>query len=123
VTVFYKGTSKHLPQIFVSPYFSTVTCVENDVFRSSLPSKDIVHGKPNPEIYLKAAERFGIEPSSLMVFETGVQGSLAAHTAGAFTVVVLASHNKMRKFPHASLIVRQLNAAEALACFDEEVSQ
>jgi HAD superfamily hydrolase (TIGR01509 family) len=90
-------------------------------FHFILTSKDIVHGKPNPEVYLKAAERFGIEPSSLIVFEDSVQGSLAAHTAGAFTVVVLASHNKMRKFPHASLIVHQLNAAEALACFDEEV--
>ncbi|MDR1382871.1 MAG: hypothetical protein LBJ67_03345 [Planctomycetaceae bacterium] len=30
------GTSKNLSQIFVSPYFSTVTFVENEVFRSFL---------------------------------------------------------------------------------------
>jgi hypothetical protein len=31
-----KETSKNLPKIFVSPYFSTITFVENEVFRSSL---------------------------------------------------------------------------------------
>jgi hypothetical protein len=30
------GTSPKRPKIFVSPYCSTVTCVENEVFRSSL---------------------------------------------------------------------------------------
>jgi HAD superfamily hydrolase (TIGR01509 family) len=85
-----------------------------------LTSKDIVHGKPNPEIYLKAAKRFGVASSSLMIFEDSVQGSLAAHAAGALTVVVLANHNKTQNFPHAARIVPQLNAPEILVCLDEE---
>jgi HAD superfamily hydrolase (TIGR01509 family) len=86
-----------------------------------LTSKDILHGKPNPEIYLKAAERFGVEPSSLMVFEDSIQGSLSAHASGAFTVVVQANHNKTQNFPHASRIVSCLNAPEVFTYLDEDV--
>jgi len=83
-----------------------------------MSSKDIVHGKPNPEIYLKAAERFGVAPPSMMVLEDSVQGSQAAHAAGALTVVVLAEHNKTQNFPLASLIVNRLDAPEVLACLE-----
>ncbi|MDR1491297.1 MAG: HAD family phosphatase [Planctomycetaceae bacterium] len=100
-----------------TPYFARLILDAYNMaprFDFILTSQDIVHGKPNPEVYLKAAERFEIEPSSLMVFEDSVQGSLAARSAGAFTVVVLADHNKTQHFPHASRIVHQLNAPEIL---------
>ena len=39
---------------------------------------DVLHGKPNPEIYLKAAERQGIEPKAMLVLEDSHNGCRAA---------------------------------------------
>src|SRR6476660_538559 len=36
-------------------------------FSPILTSEDITHGKPHPEIYLKAAERLNIPPSEMLV--------------------------------------------------------
>ncbi|MDR1964713.1 MAG: HAD family phosphatase [Planctomycetaceae bacterium] len=79
-----------------------------------LTAEDIVNGKPNPEIYLKAAKQFGVEPTEMLVLEDSVAGSLAARNAGAFPVVVLAEHNQEGDFSAARLVAHSLNAPEIL---------
>ena len=76
---------------------------------------DIVKGKPNPEIYLKAATRFEVAPVAMMVLEDSVQGTEAALAAGAYTVTVLAEHNKSRTFPEGTHIVDRLDSSEVLS--------
>jgi HAD superfamily hydrolase (TIGR01509 family) len=80
-----------------------------------LTAEDISNGKPDPEIYLKAAQRFGIEPSEMLVLEDSVAGSEAAHRAGAFSAVVLAKHNAGCRFDFARLITSSLDTPEILA--------
>ncbi|MCL2119056.1 MAG: HAD-IA family hydrolase, partial [Planctomycetaceae bacterium] len=72
-------------------------------------------GKPNPEIYLKAAARFGVEPAAMMVLEDSVLGTEAALAAGAYTFTVLAEHNMSRTFPLETRRVDRLDAPEVLA--------
>lgn len=79
-----------------------------------LTAENITHGKPHPEIYLKAADLFGLPPQEMMVLEDSTAGSQAAQNAGAFPVVVLAKHNKDGNFNTAQLIVHALNAPEIL---------
>jgi HAD superfamily hydrolase (TIGR01509 family) len=79
-----------------------------------LTAENITHGKPDPEIYLKAAELFAVSPQEMLVLEDSVAGSQAAQNAGAFPVVVLAEHNKGCNFSAARLIVTSLNAPELL---------
>ena len=43
---------------------------------------DVVHGKPNPEPYLKGAEGLGIAPGQCLVFEDSPAGISAARAAG-----------------------------------------
>jgi HAD superfamily hydrolase (TIGR01509 family) len=86
-------------------------------FEFVLTAEDITNGKPNPEIYLKAAARFGIEPQEMLVLEDSVAGSQAARTAGAHSVVVLAEHNKDGDFSAANLIVDSLNSPKILELF------
>lgn len=36
---------------------------------SMMSSEDVTYHKPNPEVYLKSAERVGVSPSDCVVFE------------------------------------------------------
>ena len=74
-----------------------------------LTSEDITQGKPEPEIYLKAAIRFGIDPSEMLVLEDSVAGCQAAHRAGAFGIAVRAKHNAHSEFPEAKRIATSLD--------------
>ena len=44
-------------------------------------------GKPEPHVYLKAAENLGLAPANCVVFEDATSGVLAAHRAGIGQVV------------------------------------
>jgi HAD superfamily hydrolase (TIGR01509 family) len=59
------------------------------LFRSILSGEDVVHAKPDPEIYRRSAEALGIPASRCLVVEDAVAGVTAACAAGA-TVVGLA---------------------------------
>ena len=85
-----------------------------DRFEFILTAEDIVNGKPNPEIYLKAATRFGIEPSEMLVLEDSTAGSQSARAAGAAVVVLLSEHNKNGDFSAATLIVDSLDSPKIL---------
>jgi len=77
-------------------------------FQFILTAKDITHGKPHPEIYLTAAERFGLLPSQTLVLEDSQNGCRAAAAAGAFTVAVPGEHSRDHDFSVASLVVDSL---------------
>lgn len=46
----------------------------------------VENGKPNPECYLLAAEKLGVDPETMIVFEDSVSGVKAASGAGATVV-------------------------------------
>jgi HAD superfamily hydrolase (TIGR01509 family) len=77
-------------------------------FSFLLTSEDITHGKPNPEIYLLAAERLGIPPSKMLVLEDSQNGCRAASAAGAFTVAVPGDHSRSQDFSCADLTIDSL---------------
>ena len=43
---------------------------------------NITHSKPDPEVFLKAAEMLGLEPAACLVVEDAVSGAEAAHAGG-----------------------------------------
>jgi beta-phosphoglucomutase len=47
---------------------------------------DVVNGKPDPECYVTAAQRLGVEPGAMLVFEDTEVGIAAAKGAGARVV-------------------------------------
>ncbi len=51
-------------------------------FAAITTAADVSHGKPNPEIFLKSAEKLGVEPKNCLVFEDAANGFEAAHRAG-----------------------------------------
>jgi len=89
-----------------------------DRFRFILGSEDVERGKPDPEIYLKAAARHGKAPGSVLVLEDSRAGVAAAHAAGAFVVGVPHEHSPAEGLALADLIVPQLDAPALLACLE-----
>ena len=51
-------------------------------FDAITTAADIKNGKPNPEIFLKSAEKLQVESRNCLVFEDAVGGFQAAHAAG-----------------------------------------
>lgn len=66
---------KTLELIHLSQYFQAVVTTE-----------DVVHGKPAPDIFLKAAELIGVPPEHCAVFEDGDPGLVAAKAAGMLAI-------------------------------------
>ena len=77
-------------------------------FQFILTAEDITRGKPHPEIYLAAAERFGRDPQHTLVLEDSQNGCRAAAAAGALTVAVPGEHSRGHDFSAASLVVESL---------------
>lgn len=51
-------------------------------FRVVVTADDVARGKPDPAVFLKAAEGLGLDPAELVVFEDADSGVEAARTAG-----------------------------------------
>jgi HAD superfamily hydrolase (TIGR01509 family) len=77
-------------------------------FQFILAAEDISNSKPHPEIYLTAAQRFGVAPGEMAVLEDSRYGCLAAAAAGAFAVAVPSEHSHQQDFSMASLVVDSL---------------
>jgi HAD superfamily hydrolase (TIGR01509 family) len=60
----------------------------HDRFDAILTRDDVVKGKPDPELYLLAASRFGVTPEACVAVEDSNHGVAAALAAGAITIMV-----------------------------------
>lgn len=79
-----------------------------EAFREIISAQDVVHGKPDPEVFLKAADRLGIVPARSVVFEDAHVGIEAAHAAGMKVVAVATTHPR-EELLAADLVVRRLD--------------
>ena len=79
-----------------------------DAFRAIVSAEDVVHGKPNPEVFLKAAEKLELSAARCVVFEDAHVGIEAAHAAGMKVVAVTTTH-PAAELSAADLVVRRLD--------------
>lgn len=59
-----------------------------DQFDAVVTGYDVPHGKPEPDIYLKAAEVLGKDPTRCIALEDSKAGVLSAFRAGCMTIMV-----------------------------------
>jgi HAD superfamily hydrolase (TIGR01509 family) len=59
-----------------------------ELFPIVVVAADVPQGKPEPDIFLLAAERMGVPPRDCLVFEDGEPGLLGARRAGMQTVYI-----------------------------------
>ncbi len=77
-------------------------------FQAILAGDVVKHKKPDPEIYLLAAERLGVDPSECWVVEDTDNGVQAAKAAGMKVVVTRSQYSKGEEFPEAEIVVDSL---------------
>ena len=61
-------------------------------FSIILDESHVNHSKPNPEIYIKVAQKLGLPPQQCIVFEDSLSGVLSARAAGAKVVGITTTH-------------------------------
>lgn len=67
----------------------------------------VAHGKPAPDIFLKAARELGVPPANSLVIEDAVAGIQAAQAAGMYCISV-AGERDLAGLRAADLMVRDL---------------
>jgi HAD superfamily hydrolase (TIGR01509 family) len=77
-------------------------------FSFRLAAEDIENGKPHPEIYLTAAEKFQIDPSEMLVFEDSENGCKAGVAAGAQVIAVPSKHSSLHSFDGCQFVADSL---------------
>lgn len=70
---------------------------------------DITRGKPDPEPYLIAAEKLGVDPARCLVIEDAPAGLRSGRAAGAATVAVVTTSSTEELAPLADLVVDDLS--------------
>ncbi len=59
-----------------------------EYFDAVVSGKDVVHGKPAPDIFLLAAEKIGCDPADCFVFEDAYNGVRSGHASGAKVIMI-----------------------------------
>ncbi len=62
------------------------------LFGGMVTSEDVAHGKPHPDVFLKAAAKTGVAPERCVVFEDALAGIEAGHAGGMKVVGVATTH-------------------------------
>jgi beta-phosphoglucomutase family hydrolase len=76
-------------------------------FDAVVSADDVVHGKPAPDVFLKAASLLGSAPQECVVVEDALPGIEAAHRA-TMKVVAVATTNPLELLRHADWPVESL---------------
>jgi len=83
---------------------------------------DVARGKPDPEGYLTAASRLGVEPSEALVVEDAPPGIEAGRAAGAATVAVVSTHGAS-ELSAADVVIPSLEELPAVLARDFDASE
>jgi HAD superfamily hydrolase (TIGR01509 family) len=84
-----------------------------DLFPAIVSGEDFHRGKPDPEIFLKSAEKLGVHPSECVVVEDSINGLKAARAAGTIAVGITNTFRREQLEPHADLVVDTLSELRA----------
>ena len=58
------------------------------LFRATVSSEEVAHGKPAPDVYLEAARRLGVDPARCVAIEDSHGGIRSAKAAGMRVVAI-----------------------------------
>jgi beta-phosphoglucomutase-like phosphatase (HAD superfamily) len=87
----------------------------HEYFSAVISAEDITHGKPHPEIFLKAAHQLAAAPQECVVFEDAVAGIEAAEHANMKCVVITTTldESQLTRWPHIEAFAADFRAFDA----------
>ena len=77
------------------------------LFDAIVSADDVSHGKPNPEVFLKGAQKLNRQPRRCVVFEDAFVG-IEAGKSGGMKVVALATTHPIEKLTQADIALHDL---------------
>lgn len=77
-------------------------------FEATFSGEQVKKGKPNPEIYLKTAQKLGVRPDCCLVLEDAETGVKAAKNAKMKCIAIPNQYTRSQNFSRADLIVDSL---------------
>jgi HAD superfamily hydrolase (TIGR01509 family) len=80
------GLASNSPRFLVDDALATAGLT--DAFEASVTADDVEHSKPAPDIYLRACELLGVDPTDALALEDSVSGVAAAKAAGLTCIAV-----------------------------------
>jgi beta-phosphoglucomutase family hydrolase len=88
-------------------------------FSVFVTGEEVIHGKPEPDIFLLAAKRLHVDPSQCLVLEDAVNGVAAAKAAGMKCIAITNTHEDVA-LAAADLVVdsfSELSIQSVISCF------
>lgn len=82
-------------------------------FKTIIAAEDVKKHKPNPDVFLKAAEKLGVKPEDCVVIEDAANGIEAAKKGGMKAIGYAKNQRKRKELKNAEVLVsnfKQLNA-------------
>jgi HAD superfamily hydrolase (TIGR01509 family) len=79
----------------------------NGEFAATVTASEVERSKPAPDLYLKAAQRLGVDPADCLAFEDTPSGLASAQAAGMFAVQVRASSTALPALPQADMVIER----------------
>jgi beta-phosphoglucomutase family hydrolase len=90
----------------------TETLGIGDYLDAIVGGRDVVRGKPDPEVFLLAARKLGVAPQDCIGIEDAIAGVAACKAAGMTCIAVTNTHPR-ESFVHADLVVETLEGITA----------
>jgi len=107
------GTST--PRINVETIMDVIGVRE--YFQGIISAEDVHHGKPDPEVFLLAAQKINRDPARCLVFEDAHYG-IEAGLRGGMKVVAVATTNPLEALGEAHMAVHRLSNLDYKAMLD-----
>jgi haloacid dehalogenase superfamily, subfamily IA, variant 3 with third motif having DD or ED len=85
-------------------------------FSVILDESHVTVGKPNPEIYIKVADRLGLPPQQCLVFEDSLSGVESAQKAGARVLGISTTHSA-QELSHTDFVAPDFNDLDPAILF------
>jgi len=80
-----------------------------DIFAAAVTARDVTHGKPHPEVFLKAAGKLRVDPIDCAVVEDAPAGIQAARTAGMIAIGLTGTAPRQELAAEAHIVVDSLD--------------
>jgi beta-phosphoglucomutase len=90
--------------------------------KASVSGADVKRGKPDPEVFLRCAERLGVAPRQCAVVEDAAPGIAAAKAAGMLAIGFIShghTHEELAAADHRVDRLDELSAARVQSWLDE----